>query len=328
MPEPLSQARSLFEKFTAPDAVAFLASLPTKPDKTFESDWLDFKRGRSQEQDIPRIWSKILGAFANNEGGVVVWGVVAEKDPVTNIDAVQSLDAVPDIYALKTRLMELRHQATDPPVANIEIIALPTKAGSREGFVVCLVPESRSKPHRPEHVERKFYLRMGDTSKECSVSLLRQLFYPKVSRRIQVSLTRTTPPPRLPRVQVPPFSGVGDDAKCTTLLSVANIGKWSVEEVFLTIKCGSAQIHEFAFSRATDKIELDRLSDFYRVAKVLHPGMRTTVQLLLATKETTWDAPWQFSVFARDMEPQKASIQLDRATPPDTVTFLAEFESS
>src|SRR5437773_1348889 len=114
MAEPLSQARYLFETFTASGAAALLSTLPTKPEKTFESDWLDFKRGRAQEKDIPRIWSKILGAFANNEGGVVVWGVVAEKDPATNIDAVQSLDTVPDIYALTTRLMELRHQATDP----------------------------------------------------------------------------------------------------------------------------------------------------------------------------------------------------------------------
>ena len=84
------------------------------PEKTFENDWLDFKTGKFQDDDVKRIWSKIVGAFANNEGGVIVWGLISKKDNNSGIDAVSSVEYVPDVFALKSELMELRHGAVDP----------------------------------------------------------------------------------------------------------------------------------------------------------------------------------------------------------------------
>ena len=59
--------------------------------------------------------------------------------------------------------MELHHQATDPPVLNVEIESYPDPGASGAGFVVCLVPESPFRPHRAEHVTNKpYYIRAGD----------------------------------------------------------------------------------------------------------------------------------------------------------------------
>ena len=172
MNESPSQAGHLFEKYSGDGALNFLLSLPGLPEKTFENDWLDFKTGKVQDDDIKRIWSKIVGAFANNEGGVIVWGLESKKDKISGIDAVSSVEYVPDVFALKSRLMELRHGAADPPIADISIKEIPISSGSSEGFVVCFIPESNMKPHRSEFAEKRFYLRMGDSSRECSVSLI------------------------------------------------------------------------------------------------------------------------------------------------------------
>jgi hypothetical protein len=79
MSEASSQAQFLFQRYAGTGAVDLLKSLPNLTDKTFESDWLDFKTGKARDEDIKRIWSKIIGAFANSEGGVVVWGIVSKK---------------------------------------------------------------------------------------------------------------------------------------------------------------------------------------------------------------------------------------------------------
>src|SRR5882724_7565496 len=145
MSEATTQAQHLFEKYTDANAVDLLKSLPKLSEKTFENDWLDFKSGKTRDGDIKRIWSKAIGAFANNAGGIVIWGLSAKKDLVTGIDAVDAVESVPDVFALKSRLMELRHEAVDPPVSNVEIKELPFSDNSSEGFVVCLIPESSLK---------------------------------------------------------------------------------------------------------------------------------------------------------------------------------------
>ena len=105
MSEVSSQAQYLFEKYIGAGAVDLLKSLPSLPEKTFESDWLDFKTGKVRDEDIKLIWSKIVGAFANSEGGVIIWGVVAKKDPLTGIDAVSAIEPVPDVFAFKSRAL-------------------------------------------------------------------------------------------------------------------------------------------------------------------------------------------------------------------------------
>lgn len=67
-----SRARAYFESFTGADAAKVLQALPASQPKTFEDEQLEFKHGDPKNEHIDSIWSKALGAFANNQGGVVV----------------------------------------------------------------------------------------------------------------------------------------------------------------------------------------------------------------------------------------------------------------
>ena len=55
-----TQAQHLFDKFVNANGVDHLKSLPNLPEKTFESDWLDFKSGQTKPEDLKRIWSKAM----------------------------------------------------------------------------------------------------------------------------------------------------------------------------------------------------------------------------------------------------------------------------
>jgi schlafen family protein len=176
-----SLARDFFDQVVnkGPNAFAFLESLTKTTPPTFESDWLDFKGWwpTLDNNKVKEIWSTALSGFANNQGGVLIWGIKADK--TDGIDAANGLMLVPDAAKLATRLLELNHVATDPPVTGIEVV--PIMPGSeKNGFVVCFLPESPFAPHRAELcVNKPFFIRAGDDFVPAGVSMLRRLFYPQ-----------------------------------------------------------------------------------------------------------------------------------------------------
>lgn len=175
-----SIAKSFFWKITRdPDPVAAIKRLVGATPPEFETEWRDFK-GAAQisDQDEKKTWSKALAGFANTQGGVLIWGVDARKDQATEIDAACGLSLVKNPFALKSRLNELHHQATEPPVLDVEIEAYSIP-GTDKGFVICFIPESPFRPHRAEHAERQYYIRVGDDFIVPCVSHLRNLFFPQ-----------------------------------------------------------------------------------------------------------------------------------------------------
>jgi hypothetical protein len=127
-----------------------------------------------------------MSGFANNQGGVLVWGLDARK--VSDVDCVCDERPVDKPFAFKSRLIELQRDATDPPLANIEYAAYPLPEDADKGFVACFVPEGNHKPYRAMHCTNKpFYMRSGDSFLIPSVSVLRTLFYPKTEAVFEVA---------------------------------------------------------------------------------------------------------------------------------------------
>lgn len=125
---PPSLARNFFERITkAGDPVAAIRSLINLTQPTFENDWLDFKREHPDpnQRDPKRIWSEALGGFSNNQGGVLIWGIDARKTRVggVEIDAAFGECLMNNPQGVKSRLIELQRDATNPPTTNVEIEA-------------------------------------------------------------------------------------------------------------------------------------------------------------------------------------------------------------
>jgi hypothetical protein len=172
----------------SPDPVAHLRGFVNSNPPTFESAHLDFKgfiqldkggkRGPLGDAKVKEIWSQAIAAFATTSGGLLIWGIDARKLPGSEIDEASDFALVPQPFALKSRLRELEHQATDPPVPGIEIEAFPDPSEADAGFVVCYIPESPYKPHRAEMGGKRWMIRIGDDSVDTPPSVLRSLFYP------------------------------------------------------------------------------------------------------------------------------------------------------
>jgi hypothetical protein len=185
----MTAARGFFEKIVSSSPpYQFLERLVSPTDPTFETEWLDFK-GNVQPNDLRRLWSRALSGFANTQGGVLIFGIDARKDDKTEIDAASALSLIPRPHALKSRLLELHHQATDPPVLGVEIEAY--EDANQNGFVVCYIPKSKHRPHRSEHCNKQYYIRAGDDHVEAGPSLLKLLFYPEwdTSLAVEIKLT-------------------------------------------------------------------------------------------------------------------------------------------
>lgn len=181
----LSSAQAYFNTiFAHSDPFAYLSGLPNSNPPAFEQEWLDFK-SNPQPGDTLRIWSEAVCGFANTEGGVLIWGIDCRK--VDDVDAASGLSLIADPIAFRSMLQNNIHQTTDPPVNGI-VIQEVMQPGTAGGFVVCLIPESKHRPHRAEQAgkHKTYFMRVGDSFVVMNRSVLRQMFYPKVSADLRI----------------------------------------------------------------------------------------------------------------------------------------------
>jgi hypothetical protein len=287
---------------------------------TFEEEWLDFKGAAAIPPDkVKEIWSKALAGFANTGGGVLVWGIDARKDRTTGVDCASALSLVPDPNALKSRLMELHHQSTDPPVLNVEIESFSDPTASGAGFVVCLIPESPFKPHRAEHlVNKQYYIRAGDDFVSPSPALLRHLFFPHAYSHLWVEVAATVGPLLCldkQGLQLP------DVAEIDYKVCIHNSGTATAQDVYAVLQTdiyGRYRIGNDWIETANPQGKKALLA-----RRPLHPG--AVSELFVLTQPVSWSkqpthrndvSPFgnvtlRFLMYAHDREPQIAVVTLD-----------------
>lgn len=181
-----SRAFQFFRRIvSSADPATFLRGMIGQTFAT-ESEFLDFKEALRLDanglmnDDLQKIWSKALGAFANSDGGVIIWGIKAKG----NIGTALSL--APDALALKARLFQLQPNMTEPPVRGVEIEAYQETTNAVSGFVVCFIPASSSKPHQSKKPHNDFLIRVGDNCVSASFSLVKALFAPDRTATLEV----------------------------------------------------------------------------------------------------------------------------------------------
>jgi len=137
-----------------------------------EDLYLDFKEKAGtgsfgDEEDCANL-AKAISGFANTEGGLIVWGVVAKKDTNEDDDAdvVKGLRPVSDLAGFKAWLDDECHKRSTPPVPGIFACAVADPAGSNTGYVIVLIPKRRdilvqAEPPRRSKTAKGYYLRSG-----------------------------------------------------------------------------------------------------------------------------------------------------------------------
>jgi hypothetical protein len=177
MMTPNSTARTFFEevKNYPTGSFAYIENLIAT--RAEENEWREFKgahhltTNKDKHTNLLEIWSQALSAFANANGGVLIWGIDALKM------VAERASYVVDVHLLASKLRDKILTAVEPFVPGVEILPVP-RDGSSEGFVVCLIPQSKHAPHQAAWPYRQFFLRCLDGSHPCPYAVLKKLFYP------------------------------------------------------------------------------------------------------------------------------------------------------
>lgn len=124
---------------------------------------LEFKvlgNNRSFKRDDRRNLAVAVSGFANSDGGIVVWGVVAEKDDDA-VDAASREQPVENVHAGLSELQGLTGSAASPVVDGV--LHKSVQAQGDAGFLVTFVPPSDRGPHMAKLGEDRYYKRSGDS---------------------------------------------------------------------------------------------------------------------------------------------------------------------
>lgn len=137
-------------------------------ERTQEGLQLDFKqKGRPAngafEDNDKKILAKAVSGFANSAGGLIVWGVNAEK--VDDVDCAQPPAApIAQIEQFSSEAASLVGQLIQPRHDGVHITPIRSAAGDGSGFLLMYVERSERRPHRSEaKAQKQYYKRAGDS---------------------------------------------------------------------------------------------------------------------------------------------------------------------
>jgi hypothetical protein len=136
--------------------------------RTVETVILDFKakktsaHGRFEREDRG-ILGELLSGFANSQGGLAVWGVVARKGP-DGIDCAQSLISIAEIERFRSEAETLCGQLLIPRHDGVTLDIINSQDCPGAGYLLVNVERSERRPHRCEAKgDKQYYKRAGDS---------------------------------------------------------------------------------------------------------------------------------------------------------------------
>lgn len=128
-----------------------------------ESLTLEFKRKEDASQisvsrtDRKNI-SKSISAFANAEGGTLIYGV--ESNSEEGLDVAVGTQAISQIESFRSQFVAVCAENINPPVRDLAIDVIDAGLGDGAGFLTCEVPRSHLRPHMSTAAgENRYYRR-------------------------------------------------------------------------------------------------------------------------------------------------------------------------
>jgi len=157
-----------------------------------EDLYLDFKQKTNPNSGVPSQadvanYSKALSGFANSEGGLLVWGVVATevKGDSESADVAREARPVTPLRTFHAKLNDITYHCTKPTVVGVQNLLVPVGPDKDTGFVVTYVPAGANPPYRSEKTcNNHYYRRSGSTFQPMEPYEIRDIVfrfrYPKI----------------------------------------------------------------------------------------------------------------------------------------------------
>jgi hypothetical protein len=240
---------------------------------------LDFKTIKSpMDQDDRRNLAKALSAFANSDGGIVVWGIEARNEVAASEAPIDGLER------LMADLGQFTAEGVRPTVDGVLHRAIPIdETTPGVGFVVTLIPPSDSGPHIARARENRYYKRAGSQSIVMEHFDVEDMFGRRKKPRLRIRY----------RIQAGPNGSAGGLAfyDVQAVIGIENVGRASAAAPYLRLRgAGPLATKPFGISvggfppgRSGEPLMLPLPDGESYVAKasfVVHPGPIYEVALL------------------------------------------------
>jgi hypothetical protein len=130
--------------------------------------------------------SKAMSSFANSDGGLIVWGVVAKgtNDPEV-ADVAEALAPISNIDAFHSNLNELISYAINTKLPGARNLKVLCRTDASKGYVVTYVPAGEVPPYRAEFANKHYFKRSNNKSYPMEPFDIRDLVargrYPKIA---------------------------------------------------------------------------------------------------------------------------------------------------
>jgi hypothetical protein len=162
---------------------------------------LDFKtiNAADFDRDDRNNLAKAISGFANSNGGLIIWGVVAKKDQETGIDCASAAQEISSLRLFISRLNSLTGEVVSPIVDGIRHKPIFTTGDS--GFAVTLIPENVSGPYMATVGEHRYYKRSGDSFYRMEHFDLADMFGRRQQPKLEMLFDHRWPLPDDPTVE-------------------------------------------------------------------------------------------------------------------------------
>jgi hypothetical protein len=147
--------------------------------KTVDEKEINENRITKKNSAVFFNYGKVLSAFANAEGGIVIWGLFAKERDKSSPDLIREAKPIKKVTKVKTDFDSIIGKVVSRRVVGVQNKVVYTDKQEDTGFIVTKIPKSDEAPHRVEGEHkgsRRYYRRHGNCSSEMEHYELEELF--------------------------------------------------------------------------------------------------------------------------------------------------------
>lgn len=304
-----------YESITRSDLESFIV------EKQSENLRLEFKtvnhpnyNAKNAEYDRKNL-SEACSGFANSDGGIVIWGVKADKG-ADNIDVARELREIRELTNFINFLNRTEGQCIIPTVTGIEHRKIETSADV--GFVKTYIPKSDSAPHMALFSGKHYYKRSGDSFYRCEHYDIADMFHRKKTPSLEL------------KIHIEPYEKYTQlSERYKFIVSIHNSGASLARFPYLAFNCNQPYFPSQYGLNNDGRCGLEKVTSniSYRynysggINTVIYPGTRLDVDRLVAevsNHENLNDLKLDYTLSAENMPTTTSSILIDLRTIIDT----------
>lgn len=204
-----------------------------------EELFLDFKRsadsgeGTKLHENDRHNLAKMLSAFGNSSGGVIVWGIDCSHNPKDNADLPRSKCVIKDVKRFVGRLEGAVSGCTLP--AHSKVVHYPVELiNSGDGFVATLIPESYLAPHQ-NRFDSCYYIRVGSNCERAPHGVIAGMFGKKPTPNLILTFVKN--PALVCGPMVPVVSGSSHTVEFPLGFIIAHQTPAIVRDLYFSLQC-------------------------------------------------------------------------------------------